>query len=69
MKKIVGLCLLAIGSIAFGCSSENKQDEMKDTSMAVDTSFMDMDTTTNTDTSGIDSLHRDKSVNADSVRQ
>ncbi|WP_262510286.1 hypothetical protein [Nubsella zeaxanthinifaciens] len=42
---------------------------MKDTSMTVDTSFMDMDTTTNTDTSGMDSLHRDKSVNADSVRQ
>lgn len=65
----MGLCLLALGLVAFGCSSENKQDEMKDSSMTADTSFLDADTTMNTDTSGMDSLHRDKSVNADSVRQ
>jgi hypothetical protein len=69
MKKIVGLCLLAIGALAFGCSSENKQDEMRDSSMAVDTSFMDMDSTNVVDTSQMDSLQRDRSVNADSVRQ
>lgn len=77
MKRAIFICAMAIGFLAVGCSSENKQEQMADTSMAVDTGLRmeldtaNVDTVTNTNSSAAqtDSINRASTVNSDSVRQ
>lgn len=79
MKRIIAMAALAMGFLVVGCSSENKQEKMWDTSVNADTGIIDMDTNTTgtgttgtgrrTDTSRTDTVNRDNTIKADSVRQ
>lgn len=77
MKKVIFICAMAIGFLAVGCSSENKQEQMSDSSMDADTNMMmetdtgNVDTVRNTNSSAAhtDSVNRASTVNSDSVRQ
>jgi len=84
MKRIIVIAVLAMGFCVMGCSSENKQEKMWDTSVNADTGIIDIDTNTTgtgttgsgamgtgrrTDTSRADTVNRDNTIKADSIRQ
>lgn len=82
MKRVIFICAMAIGFLTVGCSSENKQEQMADSSMGADTGMMmDKDTSNMGDTSSMSrpttgtgssdsvTIDRSSTINSDSVRQ
>jgi|GEM_PF-2222643 len=59
MKKIIIICIVTVSAFACSCNSENKRNDMTDS--LSDTSMIYTDTSSITDTAGIDSMYRDTS--------
>ncbi len=64
MKRTIIIGAIALGLFAVGCSSENKREQMSDSS-GPDTSFTDMDTTGVADTAGRDTMYRNSPATSD----
>lgn len=56
MKRVIFGCIMTLGIFAASCSSENKQEQMYDSSVNADTGFIDADTSGVMDTTNSDSV-------------
>ncbi|RZK13730.1 MAG: hypothetical protein EOO43_17450 [Flavobacterium sp.] len=65
MKPFAMICAVILGLVISSCNTENRKDNMNDTTAGADTNFMNLDTGSNmTDTAGMDTMNNNNGMGA-----